>query len=48
MLELIFDDSDQTRMVAGEIAALVPDGMWIRSADLALGKELEGMMPPRR
>jgi hypothetical protein len=48
MLELIFDDSDQTRMVAGEVGAVMPSGMWLRSPDLALGKELEGMMPPRR
>jgi hypothetical protein len=48
MLELLFDDSDQTRMVAGEIGALMPSGMWMRSPDLALGRELEGMMPPRR
>lgn len=48
MLELIFDDSDQTRMIAGEIGAVTPGGMWVRSPDLALGKELEGMMPVRR
>ena len=48
MLELLFDDSEQTRMIAGEIAAVVEAGMWIRSPDLALGKELEGLMPSRK
>jgi hypothetical protein len=48
MLELLFDDSEQTRMIAGEIGALTPLGMWIRSPDLALGKDLEGLMPARR
>jgi PilZ domain-containing protein len=48
MLEMLFDDSEQTRMIAGEVAALTEGGMWIRSADLALGQELEGMMLPRR
>jgi hypothetical protein len=48
MLELIFDDSDQTRMITGEVAALVSNGMWLRSPDLALGRELEGMMSQRK
>jgi hypothetical protein len=48
MLELTFDDSEQARMIAGEIGAIVPGGMWVRSADLALGEELEGLMPARR
>jgi hypothetical protein len=48
MLEMLFDDSDQTRVVAGEIVAIVDGGCWIRSPDLALGSELEGLMPARR
>src|SRR3954467_5010995 len=48
MLELLFDDSEQTRMIAGEVAGVVEAGMWIRSPDLALGRELEGMMPSRK
>jgi hypothetical protein len=48
MMEMLFDDSDQTRVVAGEVAAIVSEGVWIRSPDLALGKELEGMLPARR
>jgi hypothetical protein len=48
MLELSFDDTEQTRMITCEVAALAQDGMWLRSADLALGRELEGMMPQRK
>jgi hypothetical protein len=48
MLELLFDDSEQTRMIAGEVAGLTQGGTWIRSADLALGRELEGSMLSRR
>jgi hypothetical protein len=47
MLEMLFDDSEQTRVVAGEIVAMVDGGCWIRSPDLALGRELEGLMPSR-
>lgn len=48
MLELIFDDSDQTRMITGEVACIAGNGMWLRSPDLALGRELEGMMTQRK
>jgi hypothetical protein len=48
MLELIFDDSEQTRMIMGEVGAVTGAGMWLRSPDLALGKELERMMSPRK
>jgi hypothetical protein len=48
MLDVLFDDSEQTHMIGGEIAAVADGGMWLRSSDLALGKELDGLMTPRR
>jgi hypothetical protein len=47
MIELLFDDSEQTRVVAGEVAGITGTGLWIRSAELALGRELEGLLPAR-
>jgi hypothetical protein len=47
MLEMLFDDSEQTHMLVGEIAAIADGGMWLRSSDLAAGKALEGLMTPR-
>jgi protein phosphatase len=48
MLEVLFDDSEQTHMIGGEIAAIADGGMWLRSSDLALGKRLEGLLTRRR
>ena len=49
MVELVFDDSEQTRLFAGEVAAVIPgQGLWVRTADGEIGEECQGELPTRR